>query len=496
MSILKKLAGQSAIYGLSSIVGRFLNYLLVPLHTNIFTNPGEYGVVTELYAYISFLIIIYTYGMETTFFHFSEKFSERKHNVFSTAMCSLVTTTFLFTGGIVLFAEPIAEMLRYGNHTEYIIYLALIIGFDAVTALPFTRLRQQNKAKKFAALKLANIGINIFFNLLFFIILPVWYRNEGGMLHAIAKVIYNPDTGVGYVFLANLLASAITFLLMVKEIRFNRHDFDKSLLPPMMLYSVPLLIAGLAGMVNETLDRIMIKFLVPDQSNAMIQLGIYGACYKLSILMTLFIQAFRYAAEPFFFAQHNKADARSTYAMVLKYFTIVCSFIFLAIMMYIDVVKYFIGKNYWEGLHVVPVLLIANMCLGIFFNLSMWYKLSGNTRYGAYFAAGGAVVTVAFNFLLIPKLGYMGAAWTTLICYASMMIASYVTGQKKYPVPYQTVKIFLYATLAIMLYLLTVTVHHFIDMGTLLKLLLNSLVLVSYLFIISRYERPPVSNPA
>ncbi|HMT30386.1 MAG TPA: polysaccharide biosynthesis C-terminal domain-containing protein [Bacteroidia bacterium] len=493
MGTLRKLAGQSAIYGLSSIVGRFLNYLLVPLHTNIFKHPGEYGVVTELYAYISFLMIIYTYGMETSFFHFSEKEKENKNKVFSTGMVALLFSTILLSGSIILFSGNIADVLDYQKHPEYITWMALIIGFDTLTALPFARLRQQAKAQKFAVLKVANIIINITFNMLFFIILPVWYKGEAGLLKSFAHLIYNPAVGVGYVFIANLLASAATLLMMIPEFRFNKEEFDKQLLQKIVLYSLPLLVAGLAGMVNETLDRIMLKFLVNDHASAMNQLGIYGACYKLSILMTLFIQAFRYAAEPFFFAQFKKEDARKVYALVMKYFVITCAIIFLAIMMYLDIIKYFIGKNYWPGLKVVPILLLANICLGIFFNLSMWYKLTGETRFGAYFAVFGAVITITFNYMLIPKMGYMGAAWTTLICYASMMLASYITGQKKYPVSYETKRILAYVGIAIILFLISKMIEQYFHPNTTIQLLINTIILFGYLFMLSKKERPPVA---
>lgn len=493
MGTLRKLAGQSAIYGLSSIVGRFLNYLLVPLHTNIFKQPGEYGVVTELYAYISFLMIIYTYGMETSFFHFSEKEKELKHKVFGTGMIALLVSTILFSGSIILFSDQLAEWLHYKKHPEYIVWMALIIGFDTLTALPFARLRQQTRARRFAVLKLLNIMINIFFNIFFFIILPVWYKGDSGFTGSVARLIYSPSVGVGYVFIANLLASGVTLLLMIPELKFKKSDYDRQLLGKIVLYSFPLLIAGLAGMINETLDRIMVKFLSPEPGSAMKQLGIYGACYKLSILMTLFIQAFRYAAEPFFFSQFKNEDARKVYAMVMKYFVITCAIIFLAIMMYLDIIKYFIGKTYWAGLKVVPVLLIANMCLGIFFNLSMWYKLTGQTRYGAYFSVFGALITIAANLLLIPKMGYMGAAWATLICYASMMIASYVSGQRNYPVPYETKRILIYVLFALALFFVSKAIDVYLDPGTVLQLTINTLLLGGYLFTLSRYERPPVS---
>ncbi len=493
MSIIKKLAGQSAIYGLSSIVGRFLNYLLVPLHTNIFTQPGQYGVVTELYAYISFMMIVYTYGTETSFFHFSEKNKEQEKKVFSTGMMSLLVSTLLFSGTIIFFSGNLASLLQYSKHPEYITWMVLIIGLDTMTALPFAKLRRESKAKRFALLKLFNIFINILFNILFFIVIPVWYRNDEAVFHGLARLVYDPAIGVGYVFIANLLASAATLLLMIPDLRFSRHDFDPGLLSKMIVYSLPLLVAGLAGMVNETLDRIMVKYLSPEPITAMKQLGIYGACYKLSILMTLFIQAFRYAAEPFFFAQFRMEDARKVYAMVMKYFVITCSIIFLSIMMYIDIVKYFIGKNYWPGLKVVPVLLLANLFLGVFFNLSMWYKLTGKTLYGAWFAIFGAIITIIFNFILIPKMGYMGAAWTTFICYGSMMVLSYYTGQRNYRINYEVKRICAYLLFAVLLYFLSIGIVNLIDPGLTLKLLLNSVIMFIYLFVLSRLERPPVS---
>lgn len=491
MSILKKLAGQSAIYGLSSIVGRFLNYLLVPLHTNIFKQPGEYGVVTEIYAYISFLMILFTYGMETSFFHFSEKEKQQPNRVFSTGMLSLLVSTVLFSGGLMLFSGTISEWLRYPDHSEYIIMMALILGFDALTALPFARLRQQSRARRFAGLKIANILINIFFNLFFFVVLPVWYRNETSSFHGFARLVYNPDTGVGYVFVANLIASVVTWLLMLRDFRFSRREFDPTILKGMLMYALPLLVAGLAGMVNETLDRIMVKYLVTDTGSAMKQLGIYGACYKLSILMTLFIQAFRYAAEPFFFAQFKKEDARKVYALVMKYFVIGCAVIFLAIMMYIDIFKYFIGKNYWPGLKVVPVLLLANLFLGVFFNLSMWYKLTGKTRFGAYFSIFGAILTITFNFLLIPRMGYMGAAWATFICYGSMMVLAYVAGQRHFPIGYEVKRMASYLFAAVALFMLSDLINSWLEPSVSIKLVLNTLFLFSYLFVLSRIERPP-----
>jgi O-antigen/teichoic acid export membrane protein len=489
LGTLKKLAGQSAVYGLSSIVGRFLNYLLVPLHTNIFKQPGEYGVVTEIYAYISFLVIIYTYGLETSFFNFSRD-EKYKGKIFGTVMSSLVFSTLLFTGLIVFFSGDLADIMHYEKHPEYIIWMAMIIGFDALTAVPFARLRQEGKAKKFAMLKMANILINIGFNILFFIIFPVWHKADGGAARILADTFYNPDIRVGYVFISNLLASAITFFVMMPDIRFRFADYDRALLGKVLLYSSPLLIAGLAGMVNETLDRIMIKYLVPDTKDAMRQLGIYGACYKLSILMTLFIQAFRYAAEPFFFSHFKGEDSKQLYARVMKYFVMACAFIFLFIMMYIDIFKYFIGKNYWEGLTVVPILLVANMCLGIFFNLSMWYKLSNQTQYGAMFAIFGAAMTIFFNILLVPEMGYKGAAWATLICYSAMMLASYFIGQKKFYIPYQTKRMLVIMLLSIVLFFISDLMKSFT--GAQAGVVINTLLLGFFVYVLYKLEKPPL----
>ena len=433
-------------------------------------------------------MIIYTYGMETSFFHFSEKEKTSPDKVFGTGMMMLILSTIVFSGTIILFSENLAQLLDYSNHPEYIVWLALIIGFDALTALPFARLRQQQKAVKFAGLKLLGIGINIFFNVFFYLILPAWSKMEAGFLKNIADTFYNPDIGVGYVFISNLLASAFTLLLMLPQMRFRFSWFDMELLRKILLYSSPLLIAGLAGMANETLDRIMIKYLIEDRTDAMIQLGIYGACYKLSILMTLFIQAFRYAAEPFFFSQFRKKDATQTYAMVLKYFAIACSVIFLVIMFYLDIIRYFIGKTYWEGLNAVPVLLMANIFLGIFFNLSMWYKLTGKTHYGAWLAIFGAIITVVFNLALIPIMGYMGAAWTTLICYGSMMAASYFVGQKQYYIPYQTGRILSYIAIAPVLYLASEVFHGMFNLTTPWTLVVNTILLLTYIFALSRFE--------
>lgn len=449
MSSIRQLAGQTAVYGLSSIIGRLLNYLLVPFYTRIFS-ADEYGVVSELFAWASFLAVLYTYGMETSFFHFTNKTSDPK-KVYNTGLTSLLVSSVLLSGIAVVFSGSIADALQYSKHPEYITWFALIIFFDTLTTLPFARLRRENKALRFATIRLVNIFINIFFNVFFLVLCPLWLKDKG-VFYILADAVYSPSIGVGYVFISNLLASAITLLILIPQFRGFRFQVDKKLLSDMLQYGFPLLIAGTAGMVNETMDRAIYKFLAPDVSKAMHELGVYAACYKLSIIMTLFIQTFRYAAEPFFFSQFGKEGSKEVYARVMNYFIIACSFIFVVVMLFMDVFKLFIGENFRSGLSVVPILLMANLCLGVFYNLSVWYKLTGQTRYGAFFSIAGALITIVFLFMLVPEMGYKGAAWATLICYASMMLMSYFTGQRNYPIPYDVKRMFFYPVMALLIY--------------------------------------------
>jgi O-antigen/teichoic acid export membrane protein len=488
---LKKLASQTAIYGLSSIVGRLLNYLLVPLYTRVFT-PEQYGVVTEMYAYVSFLIIILTYGMETAFFRYTQNESD-KEKVYSTTLISILSSSIFFIIIINIFAESIAKLIGYENKSNYIIWFAWIIGLDAISAIPFAKLREQKKAKKFAAYRLLNIFVNIFFNLFFILFLPKAYANSNSLFHQLALSIYNPHMGEGYVFVSNLISSIFTLLLFLPSFIKINWTFDKLLWKKMIRYALPLLIAGLAGMTNETMDRILIKYLLPTDIS-MIQLGIYGACYKVSILMTIFTQAFRFAAEPFFFAQEKESGSGKLYADVMKYFTIVGMVIFLGIMLFIDIVQQFVGEQYRVGIAVVPILLLANVFFGMFFNLSIWYKLSGETKYGAFLSIFGAILTIVLNIILIPKMGYMGAAWATFICYLSMLIASYLIGQKKYYIPYQVWHIVRIILIALLLYVLSIYIEPYISIFV--KYVLNSTFLIFYLLLLFFLERPKKRNLA
>jgi len=460
---LKKLASQTAVYGLSSVVGRLLNYLLVPLYTRYFL-PAEYGVVTELYAYVAFLVVLLTYGMETAFFRFSKK--EESTKVYSTTLISLLISSVVFVGLIFLNSSAISEWLGYSNHPEYIQFFALIIGMDAVSSISFAKLREQDKAMRFAFIRVLNIIVNVGFNLYF--------------------IVYQ-EYGIAYIFIANLLASVITLIMLFPEMLSSSWVFDKKLWKKMMIYALPLLIAGLAGMTNETIDRILLKHLLPNTDIAASELGLYGAFYKLSIIMILFIQTFRFAAEPFFFAQEKEGNGRKIYADVMKYFTIIMVIIFLCVTIFYDAIKGFLGSEYHDdrGFLVVSILLLANLFLGIYYNLSIWYKLTEKTKYGAYLSIFGAIITLSLNFTLIPLLGFVGCAWATLICYFSMTVASYYIGKRHFSVPYQVKRIALYLFVTLCIY--------FCIYFTNLNMWINSLFLLGFVIFVYRLEKPKLS---
>ena len=483
----QKLLGQTAIYGTTTILGRLLNYLLVPFHTYIFINPHDYGVVGEMYAWVALLLVLLTYGMETTFFRFSSMEKDRER-VFNTAMTMLLITSSVFIGVGLFFSQNIANLLNYSQNSEYIRWFVLIVGLDAISAIPFARLRADNKPYRFAGIKITNIVVNLFFNLFFLWFCPLMIRHDIGT--AFFQLIYHPAVGVGYIFIANLIASVVQMILLLLTVKKIKIQLDISLLKRMLSYTLPLLVLGLAGIVNETIDRIMIKYLSPSDI-AMYNLGVYSACVKIAIIMNLFIQAFRYSAEPFFFSIYKEKDAKEGYATVMTYFVIICTVIFLGTMLYIDYIKYFVNRNFHEGLTVVPILLLAYILLGICFNLSIWYKLTGQTKYGAYITVGGAVVTVIVNFTLIPLIGYVGAAWGHFVTYSVMVVASYLIGQKFYPVNYNIKKIGFYFITSVLLFALSYFVIPFECFGAhqqIIKTVVNTLILVGYLFIIYKKE--------
>ena len=483
MNPLKKLASQTAIYGLPTIVGRLLNYFLTPLYTYMYTT-SEFGDVTSAYAYVSFLLVFLTYGMETSLFRFSQTEIE-KEKVYASALISLLISSVSFVLIAFLFATPISETLKFSGHPEYIIWFAIILGCDAFSAIPFARLREQGKAKRFAIIRSLNILINIGLNMFFIWFCKGVHESADSSFKPFVDRIYNPEIGIGYIFISNLWASVITLLLLTPEIISVKWKMDVAIWKRMMKYGLPLLIAGLAGMTNETLDRTLIPYLLPEEIGKS-QNGIYGACYKVAILMTIFIQAFRFAAEPFFFSQSKEKDSKETNAVIMKYFVIICSTIFLGTTMNLDWIQYFVGADFRKGMDVVPILLLANLFLGIFINQSIWYKLTGQTGYGAILTILGAVITISLNFYWIPRIGYMGSAWATLICYASMMIVSYFLGNKHYPVNYDLKRILGYLGLSLTLYFISLLIK---TETAAINLFLNNLLLIAFVGFVWKKEK-------
>jgi O-antigen/teichoic acid export membrane protein len=449
LSALKRLASQTAVYGVSSVLGRFLNYLLVPLFTYTFA-PVQYGVVAEFYAYMGFLAVLLTFGLETGYFRFRAGGEHPAPAVYATVLRTLVLANLAFLVLAVVIRHPVADLLRHPEHPEYIWWSAAILAMDSIGAAAFARLRAENQALRFALVKIAEIAINVGLNLFFILGCRAAFDTDPGSW---LGRLWDPAIGIGYVFIANLAASAIKLLLLAPQFRDGMRGYDGVLFGRLLRYSLPMVVIGMAGIVNEMLDRAALKYLLPyDDATNMAQLGIYSACYKLSILMTLFIQAFRYAGEPFFFAYARRADAGRTYAVVLDWFVICCVFIFLLVTLFLDVFQYFVGAAYREGLGVVPVLLLANLLLGIYVNLSIWYKLTDRTLMGAWVSLLGAGITVAALFTLVPRWGYAGAAWAHLACYSAMVVVSYVLGRRYYPVPYDVWRVFGYIALGLGLY--------------------------------------------
>ena len=458
MSSIKKLAGETLWYGGSSIAARFLNYLLTPYLTYKLTGPG-YGEMSLVYAAIPFLNVVFTYGLETAYFHFSQK-EEYKKDIFSTASISIFISTIILSFLLFSGQNAVTNFLKLNDHPEFIRYSIIIIALDTLTTLPFAKLRQDGRPMKFALIRITNIVMTIALTYFFISICPkLVAQNPTGL---IAKY-YIKDYGVGYVILANVFASAFTFLLLLKEVFSIKFKFNGALWGKMLIYSLPLLVAGFGGMINETFDRIMLGWWAPVKGieAAKNEVGIYSACYKLSILISLFIQAFRMGAEPFFFKQAAGVNPQKTYARVMKFFVMTITVMFLAVALYLDIWKHFIrNKSFWEGLKVVPILLLANMFLGIYYNLSIWYKIIHKTMYGAWITIAGAVITLAINAAFIPYFSYMACAWATFFCYGSMMVMSYVWGQKHYRIPYAWKKLSAYIVIVVLIFFIHKGITH------------------------------------
>lgn len=485
MAGIKSLMKDTAIYGLSSILGRFLNWCLVPMYTYLFP-AEEYGIVTNLYAYVALVLIILIYGMETGFFRFAnhDRWKDPMQ-VYSTSLISLASTSATFIIAICLFAPEIARAIHCGDHPSYIWMMGVAVGIDAFTAMPFSYLRYRHRPIRFALLKTVNIGLNIGLNLFFLLVCPWLMR----VCPQTVSWFYNPTFGIGYVFLANLISSAAILFLLIPELKIS-YSFNGRLLKEMLKYSFPLLVLGVAGIMNQTIDKILYPFLVHNPVEADTQLGIYGANYKIAIVMVMFIQAFRFAYEPFIFSRDKKEggeDKKRAYSDAMKYFIIFSLFIFLGVMFYLDILKYFISPRYFSGLKVVPVIMLAELFFGIFFNLSLWYKLTDKTIWGTWFSLFGLAITLAGNIIFVPVYGYMACAWSAFACYAAMMVASYLIGQKKYPIRYNLPRIAVYVVSAMTLYLIAIVAD---TSSMAINFAVRAVLLAAYVAVVFKLEQP------
>lgn len=448
---MKRLAGETAIYGVSSIVGKFLNWMLVPMYTRVLATEGEFGVVTNLYAWTALLVVLLTYGMETGFFRFMNK-KEIKNpmQVYGTTMFSLAFTSILFVVLIFSSLTPLSQHLGYGNHPEYIGMIAGIIALDAFCSIPFAFLRYQSQAVRFMIIRLLSIALNILLVVFFLIVCPWLHEHCSSLI----SWFYDPDFQVGYIFIANVITSVVTFFLLIPSmVPGFREKASFSLLRQMLVYSFPILILGIAGIFNQTADKILFPFLFEDKEYAQAQLGVYGACFKIAMVLVMFTQAFRYAYEPFIFAKNKDDDSKKSYSEAMKYFIIFALLIFLGVMFYLDLLKYFVASDYYPGLRVVPIVLLGELFFGIYFNLSFWYKLIDQTRWGAYFSAIGCVITILIILLFAPTYGYMACAWASFASNLVMMALSYTIGQKKFPIQYDLKSALIYGVLALVFYL-------------------------------------------
>ena len=477
---MKRLLTDSVVYGLSSIVGRFLNYLLVPVYTyHISAASGGYGVVTNVYAYTALLLVILTFGMETTYFYFATKEAENKRASFTTALGAVTTVSALFVLLVMLFIKPLAGAMGYADHPDYIQVMAVVVALDAFQAILFARLRLENKAWKFAGLKLGFIVLSMALNLFVFLVAP---RLTGSPLMG----WYNEADNVGYIFYINLFCTAIVTLGFIKELKdFQLPSFNLQLLKRMLRYAWPLLLLGIAGIFNQVADKILLPLLIPGDEGR-VQLGLYGGCVKIAMLMAIITQAFRYAYEPFVFGGQRDKQSKATQALATKYFIMFTLLAFLAVMAYMDILKHLVSPDYWEALPAVPIVMMAEILMGVYFNLSFWYKLSGQTWWGAVMSAIGCAVLVAVNIIFVPRMGYMACAWGGLAGYGVCVLLSYIIGQSKNPVPYPVRSILGYFVLALALY----AVMQLLNIQQLgWRLAFNTLTLIIFAAVVAWDER-------
>ena len=482
MANLKSLAKDTAIYGLSSIVARFINYLLVPIQTARFAaSGGEYGVITNVYAYVSILIILLTFGMETTFFRFMNREGERPERVYSTTLWMLAFTSLASIVVVLALLQPIAGAIGYADHPEYIAVMYTTVAIDAFMAIPFAYLRYQHRPVKFATLKIINILLNILLNVLYLIVLPALKLDPFG--------IYDEQftLDVAFVFYINLVCTLCTLLMLWKELRGFGFGFDRAACRRMLSYTWPLLVMGVAGQLNQAASQILFPYFYDGSvDEARAQLGIYGACIKIAMIMVMITQAFRFAYEPFVFGKSKDKDSRETYAQAMKYYIVFTLLAFLCVMGYIDVLKFIIGESYWEGLRVVPIVMAAEIMFGVFFNLSFWYKLTDRTIWGAYFSGIGAVVLITIDILLIPRFSYMACAWAGFAAYATSMLLSYFIGQHYYPIRYPLKDIALYVGLSVVGFAVMTLLHGSLPLWA--SLLLNTVIILLFAAVVVKRD--------
>ena len=484
MADLKSLAKDTAIYGLSSIVARFINYLLVPIQTKRFNAfGGQYGIITNVYAYVSILIILLTYGMETTFFRFMSKEGENPQRVYSTTLRMVATTSLVFAAVISLFLNPIAAAMGYEDHPEYVWVMFVTVAIDAFVAIPMAYLRYLHKPVKFASIQVFNILLTIVLNILYLIVLPAMRLNPFG--------IYDEQftLEVVWVFYINIFCSLVKMLLLWKELGGIHFGFDKAACRRMLSYAWPLLVMGLAGQLNQAASQILFPFFYDGTvEEARAQLGIYGGCIKIAMIMVMITQAFRYAYEPFVFGKSRDKDQKETYAQSMKYFIIFTLLAFLTVIGYMDILRNLVDRSYWEGLRVIPIVMAAEIMFGIFFNLSFWYKLTDRTIWGAWFSGLGALVLIVIDILLIPRFSYMACAWAGFAAYGVSMVVSYVAGQKYYPIRYPLRDIAVYFLLAAVIFCLLTMANDRLPVWA--ALLVNTLLILLFLAFIIRRDLP------
>ena len=447
MKAIKKLTGETVIYGMPSIIGRFLNWWLNPYWTYVFLNQAEVGSIINIYAYVAFLFVMLTYGMETGFFRFATKEGDSK-NVFSTTMLSLLFTSFSFVLAVFIFKNDIAAALDIAKNPEFVTIMGVTIALDVLSTIPFAKLRLQHRPMRFAMIKFINIGVNISFNLIFLSLFPAIAK---AFPNGFINTIYDPEFGIGYVFLANLISSVVTMFLLIPELK-EKYSFDVTLWKKILTYSFPIFIVGVTGMINQNIDKILLPELLPASEEPLKQLGIYGVAFKMAVLLNMFIQAFRFAFEPFFFSQKAGGDSKKMYSIIMKYFIIIGLIIFLGMSTFIDLFMKINASQYREAVGIVPIVLMANLFMGIYFNLSLWYKITDNTKYGAYQGILGSIVTIAINIIFIPTIGYYASAIAILACFVVMTIMSYIKGNQIFPVDYDLKNFAFYLVVSLILF--------------------------------------------